>query len=244
MFLLLGLACATAPEEPPKDRVTIGIHDVALRVPEGWLHLDHGLEHRFHRDLRQISVADIGPVTREGYLREIDHARELFRNDQVEDAQAHLRDLRLRSAFPGDRRWEAISDAYHIALDGGLKKNSTPNEIEEAYDTVIRGVEQLETPSLTVLVERLFPIIETAAHREISGLQPVEISGLKGMRVESWDRLSHDHRQSFLFVLNEHNMLVARMELGKYAEMRQPFEALVESLEFPGRPQSAAAAGS
>ena len=93
-----------------------------------------------------------------------------------------------------------------------------------------------KTPALAALVERIFPVVENAAHREIAEQRPVAIDRVPAMRVETWDRLSHDHRQSFLFVLNEGNMLVARMQLGKQAEMQQPFDALVDSLEFHHRP--------
>ena len=60
----------------------------------------------------------------------------------------------------------------------------------------------------------------------------MEIYGRPAIRIETWDRLSHDHRQSFLFVLNEENLFLLRMELGKYAEMKPAFEALAGSLAF------------
>jgi hypothetical protein len=229
------LACATVQEEPPPVRLTIGVHDIALRVPEGWQHLDHGLEHRFHRGLLHISMADIGPVTREGYLREIDHARELFRNNQAEDAKAHLGNLQLRSAFPGTRQWEAISDSWYVARDGGLRRKTPWYDVEAAYDVVVKAVERLQTPDLPTLVERVFSSLDTGVHREIAEQHPVVIDGRPGMRVETWDRLSHDHRKSCLFVLNEENMLVARMEIGEFAEMQPAFEVLANSLEFPPR---------
>ena len=62
------------------------------------------------------------------------------------------------------------------------------------------------------------------------------IDGREGMRVETWDRLSHDHRKSYLFVLNEENLLVASMGLGQYSVMQAAFEALAGSLEIHPRP--------
>ena len=186
LICLLATACAGVPETPPPARAEIGVHVVSFRVPEGWDHLDHGLEHRFQRELSQISASDLGPVVSEGYSRELRHAYQLFRDYRPDDARAHVSDLDLRPAFP----------------------------------------------DLAALVENLFPFIETAAHREIAERNPVELDGRQAIRVETWDRLSHDHRQSFLFVLNEGNLFVLRMEMGKYAEMKPAFETLAGSLEF------------
>lgn len=43
---------------------------------------------------------------------------------------------------------------------------------------------------------------------------------------------SHDHRQRFLFVVNEGHLLVARTELGAFSEVEGALEVLAESLEF------------
>jgi hypothetical protein len=60
----------------------------------------------------------------------------------------------------------------------------------------------------------------------------VEIDGLPAMRIETWDRLTHDHRESWLFVINRGNLLVLRMEMGRFARMQPAFDAMVNSLEF------------
>jgi len=237
LVLLLATACAneTVQEEPRPVRLTIGIHDVALNLPVGWQHLDHGLEHRFHRDLHQISIADIGPVTREGYLREINHARELFDNNQAEDARAHLGKIQLSSAF-STQRWKEISSSWYQAKDGGLRKKLTRFDVDVAYSTVLKEVRWLETPPLPTLVERVLPTLDSGVHREVAQRNPLEIDGLPGVRIETWDRLSHDHHQSYVFVLNQGNMLVVRMELGKSAEVQPAFDALVASLKFHATP--------
>ena len=111
LVLLLTTACSPAPEPPQPAQFTVGLHDISLMEPEGWEHLDHGLEHRFHKELNSISVADIGPVTRDGYLREINHALELFREERLEDASAHISSLPLRSVLLNPRQWDAVSDA-------------------------------------------------------------------------------------------------------------------------------------
>jgi len=235
---LLGLVCAEAPEQPP-IRLSIGMHDVALQVPEGWLHFDHGREHRFQRDIAQISLADTGPATREAYLREIGHARELFRRNQASDAQTQLDRLRQRSAFLSARQWQNLRRVWRIARDGGLELDVAPEDVEAAYSVLLDEVETLETVDLATIVERALPDLDHGAQRDVADQHPVMIDGRTGMRVETWDRLSHAQRQSYLFVLNDGNLLVARMELGRFEDMKPAFDALVDSLEIHPPPGAA-----
>jgi len=234
LICLLTTACARPPEAPAPipARVDIGIHHVSFLVPLGWEQLDHGREHLFHRDLSKISAADLGPVTREGYLRDLRRAYQLFREDRFDDARDHVSGLDLSPAFPeGDQRKEFLQNWWK-ALDGGRSTSNSWDDAQLAWEYILEEVEYLPDTDLAALVENLFPTIETAAHREIAAQDPVETFDRPAIRIETWDRLSHDHRQSFLFVLNEENLFMLRMEVGKYAEMKPAFEALAGSLEF------------
>jgi hypothetical protein len=232
LCLLPAIACAPEPEGPPPLVLNVGIHDISLALPEGWIHLDHGLEHRFQNDLRHIAISDLGPVTPEGYQREINHARELFRDYRLEDAKAHLDSIQLLAGFSSARHWAEVSGVYHVALDGGLKRDSTRQEVEDAYTSLIQQVERMERSGLPSLVERLLPTLDTAAHREVASQQHLTIGGRDGMRVETWDKMTHESRLSFLFVLNEENMLVLRMAFGKQPDMQEAYDLMADSLRF------------
>ncbi len=234
LICLLATACVRVPETPPPTptRVDIGIHDVSFLVPQGWEHLDHGQEHRFQRELSQISAADLGPVTPEGYQRELRRAYQLFREDRFDDACAHVSGLDLGPAFPEADQRKKFLESWWRALDGGRSTGNTWGDAQLAWEHILEEVERLPAPDLAALVENLFPSIETAAHREIAAQNRVEMFGRPAIRIETWDRLSHDHQKSFLFVLNEENLFVLRMERGKHAEMKPAFEVLADSLEF------------
>jgi hypothetical protein len=232
LVLLPALACAPEPQEEPPLQLTVGIHDLSVHKPDGWVHLDHGLEHRFQKDLNQIAITELGPATPDAYLREIDHARELFRNFQLGDAQAHLDKLDLRNAFPGSKSWDEISDAYHVAHDGGLKRESTRQEIEASYDLLIDAFERMDPPTMQEIVGALTFKIDSGAHRELAAQRPATIGGREGMRVKTWDKMTHESGRSFLFVLNEGNVLAVHMAFGKQAEMQAAFDALAGSIEF------------
>ncbi len=235
LICLLATACERVPEPPPSPtRVDIGIHEISFLVPQGWEHLDHGREHRFHRELSQISAADLGPVTREGYLRDLRRAYQLFREDRIDDADAHVGGLDLSPAFPEGKPRNEFLESWRKALDGGRSTSISWGDAQIAWEYILEEVEFLpdSAPDLATLVKDLFPSIETAAHREIGAQNPVELSGRPAIRIETWDRLSHDHRQSYIFVLNEENLFLLRMEMGPYAEMKPAFEALAGSLAF------------
>jgi hypothetical protein len=232
LICLLAAACARTPEAPPPVQVDVGIHDVSFQVPEGWEHLDHGRQHRFQRDLSQISATDLGPVATEGYLRELRRAHQLFLDDRLDDAFAHLSGIDLRPAFPDAQRRRAFIESWRKARDGGRSTDVTRHDAVVAWERILGEVERLPVPDLAALVEERFPSIETAAHREIAERSPMQISDRPAVRIETWDRLSHDHRQSFLFVLNQGNLFLLRMELGPFGEVKPAFETLAGSLEF------------
>lgn len=112
-------SCERAPEPPPL-RLAVGVHEVSLRVPDGWTHFDHGVEHRFHRGIVQISLADAGPVTPAAYRREVEIARTLFRRGQREDARAQLERLQVRRAFANESDWRRFGESWKVVRSGGL----------------------------------------------------------------------------------------------------------------------------
>lgn len=103
---------------------------------------------------------------------------------------------------------------------------------------MVEEIEALESPSLAVIVERMLPDLDHGVQREVAKEQKVIVGGREGVRLESWDRLSHAHGRSYLFVLNEGNLLVARTELGEPAKLKPAFESLVASLEIDPPPPS------
>jgi hypothetical protein len=230
MALLLIAGCGVG-REPEPVRLQVGVHEISLQVPDGWVHLDYGSRHLLERDLLRISIFDHGPVSREGYLRELRHAHQLVRAGRPEDAQAHLAGLDLRPSLTSERQWQRFRDAWWVALDGGRSTDRSWAEAEHAWSEILDQVERLGPPDLDVIVRRVVPEIDATAHRELAGLEPSPVGELPGRRVLTWDRLSHARRRSFLMVLDHGNLLVLGMQLGAFAELQPTFEALAASLQ-------------
>lgn len=232
---VLSLPACSDPHPPPDPLLlTIGVHEVKIIAPPNWEHLDHGREQRFDKGMTQISLADMGPATREGFAREITHARELFRQRQLEDARAQLNDLHLRPAFPSQQRWDSFVKPWDKTRKAGQGLNSADTDtIERAYTEVLAEISALPTSDLPTIAAAT---LERLGHDEryaVAQQQAMAISGRPALLVDTWDRLSHAHRRRHVFVLNEGNLLVARMEAGQFSEMEPVFDAMVASLEFP-----------
>lgn len=227
--LLLAIGCAPDPPPAPKP-LTVGVHEVELVVPPGWQHYDHGRQQRFEHGIEQISLTDLGPATPGGLQREITHARELFRRGQREDARAHLAGLRLRSAFPSVQRWESFMGPWRQIRSGGT---ADPEALEQAYTEVLAQVAALPTPDMATIAARALAELGHDERRDVASERAMAVDGRQALLVDTWDRLSHASRKRHVFILNEGNLLVARMELGTFAEMEPAFEALMASLHLP-----------
>lgn len=223
--------CAREPLPPPEPTaVTVGVHRLAFRVPEGWLHFDHGREQRFERGLLQMSIADLGPVDGAGYARAIEDARDLWRAGRLEDARETLGRLRLRAAFPSEEDWRAFRVRWDVVAQEG--DVTPPGELDEAYRSILETVRDLPPPSLDDLADAALVDLGHDQRRSVAERRPVLIDDRGGMWVDTWDRLSHDYRQRFLFVVSEGHLLVVHTALGAFSEMEEALDSLAGSLSF------------
>jgi hypothetical protein len=238
--LMLTLACSAPGPDP--SPMTIGVHEVRLIAPVGWHHFDHGREQRFERGMLHISLADMGPATREGFHREIFHARELYRLGQLEDARALLGALNLRPAVPTEQRWRSFLVPWDKIRRAGLGRVPLgPDAVETAYTEVLVEIDALPKPDLESLAVSVLTSTGHDERRDVATQRAMAIDGHSALLIDTWDRLNHTGRMRHLFVLNEGNLLLARTEMGLFQEMDSTFDDLVASLSFRDAPQSVAA---
>ncbi len=210
-----------------------------MTSPPDWQHLDHGREQRFERGTHQISLADLGPATRDAFQREIARARELFRLGQVADSRTILEGLQIRRMFPSALRWQAFQPSWKIILRAGRERRPVgPEAIDRAYTEVLVEVGALPRPDMTTLAQVALAQTGHDERRDVVLEQAMAIGGRGALLLDTWDRLNHQQRKRHVFVLNEGNLLVARMELGRFVEMEAAFDSLVASLQF-ARPPAA-----
>jgi hypothetical protein len=227
---LLLLVCACAEQAPDRQQLVVGLHDLELVAPEGWQHYDHGLQHRFENGSSHMTLTDHGAVFPKSFLREIRQARDLFHQERSMDARAILHRLSLRSAFPSQESWEAFDNQWRVLRRIGGSRPIVPDEVESAFTQAMAQIEALPAPGFTsVAIEALEGMFQ-GAHRELAQQQAMAVSGHDALLIDTWDRLTHDNRKSYLFVLNKGNLLVVRMESGRFPEMEPAFNSIVATI--------------
>jgi hypothetical protein len=66
--------------------------------------------------------------------------------------------------------------------------------------------------------------------RDIAARTPLQIGNHEGLIVDTWDRLSHQHRKRFCFVQGKGPLLVIYMMQGKFETVQPDFDALIASI--------------
>jgi hypothetical protein len=66
--------------------------------------------------------------------------------------------------------------------------------------------------------------------RDVAARTPLVIGDEEGVIVDTWDRLSHQHRKRFVFVPGEGRPLVIYTQLGEFEAMRADLDSLIASI--------------
>ena len=230
----IGLAfSAEAQTGTERFDLSVGPLTVGLEAPADWQYVQRDAEHVFKNRIEQIHVLDSGPVTREGFVREIRQARRLFLGNEFDEATELLYRLPLRTAFPSEAQWQAVEIYWNrISRFGFGQIPEQRRLVEEAYAEVLRQVAALPTRGLESLAMGALDALEPMDRRDVRTQRHVNVDGRLGLLVETWDRLSHRQPTRYVFVPSGDSLFIIRTGLGDFAKLEAVFEALVESAEF------------
>lgn len=239
LSLLVALAlpgCGPrGPAGTPQD-VAVGHHRVRFVVPKGWEHLDHGREQLFRLDEAQLSLVDLGPVTRDGMVTELKAAKGTWLAGYRRDAFERVRELRspaLRYAMGRESAdfWKPWTDVAYTpaAADSG--------DIGPAFDALIRGTESLVQPTPDLVFQYVTDLSMHTQGREISAREQPKVHGWVWFEYETWNRTTHMDRSRLAFLENNGFLLVLRMDRGLFETTAPAFDAVLGSIEVtPGPP--------
>lgn len=228
-LLLAGLP-GCADRTPKPATVAVGHHRVRFVLPEGWEHLDHGRQQLFRNGETQISLADLGPGTREGLVRELRAADRLWRAGRRGDAFQRVRGLHgpaLRFA-PSPLRadfWRPWTDVTYIP------DHADSAAVVAAFESLIAGTGMFPPVSRESMIEYVLTSISNDQRREIGHRDRRKIHGADWTVVETWDRVSHLYRSRVAFVDDRGYLLVLAFDHGLFEPAAPAFEALLTSLE-------------
>src|SRR5262245_13651585 len=103
VFLSLVSGCARSNDRNIRN-VDVGHHRVRFTLPEGWEHLDHGRQQLIRLGEAQISLLDLGPVSREAMVAELRAGEALWLAGRRKDAFERVRELRSPALRYGPRQ--------------------------------------------------------------------------------------------------------------------------------------------
>ena len=230
----LGILAGGCTDEAPEPlTLDVGAHRVIFEAPEGWQLIDRGAEQFFKRDLDQIFLNDAGAVTVDGFRREVERARDVFRGGDLEQANDILNDLRWRSAFPSVDRWKAFAESLNRARGlGDRRQHHDPDVVESAYTELLVQLAALPERDIATLAMEVLADFEPIDRRTVRDESPAVIDGRQAWQIDTWDRLNHIQPMRYVFVIDEGRFLVIRTGLGQLPDIEPPFEAVVTSLRF------------
>ncbi len=230
----LGLTLGACSEPIPEQlHVKVGVHNVAFDAPQGWQHIDEDTRHQFKNGLAQIFLNDSGPVSAEGFQREIERAREVYRRGELGRANDILNALRLRTSFPSVAHWKPFAESLNRARGLGTgRSRPDPDIIERAYTEILVQIAALPKRDIETLAIEALAEYEPLDRRTISAQRAMIVDERSALLIDTWDRLNHIQPMRYIFVLSGGNFLIVRTGLGTFSDIEPTYENLVATLRF------------
>ncbi len=228
--IALSAGCVSTPAQPQAIRV--GHHRVRLVPPPGWEHLDHGREQLFRNREAELSLslADLGPSSRAGLVRELEAARRLWLEGRRKDAFARMRELHGPPlAFaPSEVRAKFWGPWNEVVYFGDHADSAA---VGHGFDALIEGTATLAPDSLEMMAAYAIMTTEDVPGREIARQERRILHGATWVVVDTWSRVSHLDRRRLACLDDAGYLLALRMEHGSVDRAGLVFEALLGSID-------------
>jgi hypothetical protein len=223
----------------------VGQHHIRFVVPHGWEAQDLDGQVLLRHGASQLVLQDLAPAGPAGIRREVEQARELWRQGRSRDARWRMRAAAIPSHLfetAGQRKtfwvtWAKVS---------GAPEDADFAVVESAFDEVMATVAAIRPRALDALVENALAELDLD-RSDVTQRRAIAIGGREGLVVDSWDRLSHARERRIALVLNQGHLLALRTEWGDPQPMKLALDAVLATLQFGsaeptlvGRPASAA----
>src|SRR5215471_11661688 len=225
----LAIVCGcAAPRAGRVQETDVGHHHVRFALPAHWEHLDHGRAQLFRSGEAQLTLADLGPVSADAMVRELERARGLWLSGRRRDAFEQVRELRspsLRYASSDQRAafWRPWTDVTYApaAADSA--------EIGPAFDALIRGTRALPSPTPDLLYQYVADLALDARGLEIAARERRTVNGRDWAVYELWNQVSHGWRVRVAFTVDEGDLLALTTDRGLDEQVAPAFASLLAS---------------
>lgn len=229
LVLTVSASCARPPQPIPRD-LKVGVHRVRLIPPAGWETVEHGREHLFRKEEMQVTLADLGPATVEGMVRELESARTVWLAGRRKDALAKVRALHgppLSFAPAGGRAtyWRHWNDRLY---DGTWADSAA---IGLSFDDLIEATEDLNEASSDNKASYVLATFAQPWRKEIADRDQRLVQGSVWTEVHTWNRVSHMDEGRVAFLENGGRFLVLAIDRGPIEVTGPVFEELLATIE-------------
>lgn len=230
---VLTSACGCARNDAPagaSSDVVVGHHRVHFVTPQGWEHVDRGREQLFRLDQAQLSLVDLGPVTREGLVNELQAAKGTWLAGRPAEAFQRVRQLHspalYYAALPQRANfWRPWADVTYAP--------EAPDSlaIGAAFDSLIKATQTLSEPTPELVFRYVTELDLRSQGREVAARERPKVHGWVWFEYETWDRATHTARSRIAFLENNGYLLALRMDRGRFEPMAPAFDVLLGSIE-------------
>ncbi|MEZ4333058.1 MAG: hypothetical protein R3F35_14965 [Myxococcota bacterium] len=245
VFVVAGvalLACRRLETPTPaRIEVPVGAHRIELALPSGWRYVVRGDEQTFVRSRTRVRLWDLGPVTAESVVEDLEHARALYRKGRWETVRERLARVPMRRLLRSETRWESIEPDWRriawLRVDDGVVAEvrigpGLDPRVEAAFDRVAEAAAAIPERDLEAITREAIARLAPESPTEVVALDPLTISGRPALRVTTRDRLSHALVRTHLCVSNQGRLFVLHTQVGDGPSQAHAFDALVAGLDL------------
>lgn len=233
-LLALAGGCSERPET-----LMVGVHPLSVIVPAGWEHLDHGREQLLRNGQAQIAIIDLGLVTVSGYISVVEQSMALAERGDVQGAHERLSGLVMPRAKGGTfAEQEEFRMLWRYMISA--HDDRTWGELEGAYFDVLDALDEFPELEVQDLTQRALVRLDHDSRRDIAAKSGRSIHGVDVRVVDTWDRLSHQHRKRFAFFIHRDHLFAIWTQRGAFRQTQQAFEVVLRSMRMRERQDASA----
>jgi hypothetical protein len=225
------LTVASCAATPVRHALTVGHHPISIVVPTGWQLIDRGGVIVMRSDDAEIQIEDLGPVGPLGVRREVERARELWREGRDDYARWRLRTVPVPDALfaTAEQREEFWSSWSEVSHEGGAPSRAA---VDAAFDRILAYTSTLEHPDVDALASAALERDDPDARRDVALRTRRIVDGHSAVVLDTWYRLSHTSRQRVVMVFDDGCLLELRTERQALARSAVALERVLGSLRF------------
>jgi len=209
----------------------VGHHHIRFAIPRGWQVLEEDQRLVLRHEASQIVMADLGPAGPSDIRREVEQARQMWRDGRSRDARWRMRSVWVpRHLFETESQRRTFWDAW--ARVSGAPEDAGFATVEESFDAILAALAEFQPRDLDALIGTELAEIDHHPLGSVFHRRTVSIGGRDGVLVDVANTHGAGTTHRIALVLNHGHVLALRTEWGDARPMNAALDEMLETLEF------------